>query len=403
MEDGWDVGKLIESYRRRLDKELGIPDGQDFDDFLAHQVGGFRDGMREDPVDASEFLSFCDCSNLIEVLKPVYERFNVVEKRLEPRVKFAALVILKGHGTIMGAYSDMRSHSYIWQNLGFDRLPNYELLREFVNERLPPVLDRLNDALVVELGKELEGFGIILFEKVSEDGVDIRARDSDEEAEYSGYYKEYGYKEDIVVDVDLGIPYRPIHLGINDHEGSCFPEQIRRLTSLGFHPKEWMFDGGYTSYENIAIGEAKYHTKLSYQIEKDWIFNEKGTPEDIDERYQRYWKDPEFSIGAPIQFKLRFLLDKGDTEYVGAYFRNQAMIRFEEDPENYLKNCHLRNRSESTNGHLKNQLGLEKNVPKGEKRVKRHAAMCILTNLLVALTRAQNGKTSNLVSTAYLT
>jgi len=63
----------------------------------------------------------------------------------------------------------------------------------------------------------------------------------------------------------------------------------------------------------------------------------------------------------------------------------------------------LRNRSESTNGHLKNQLGLEKNVPKGGKRVKRHAAMCILADLLVALTRVQNGKTSNLVSTAYLT
>jgi hypothetical protein len=164
-----------------------------------------------------------------------------------------------------------------------------------------------------------------------------------------------------------------------------------------------MFDGGYTSYENIAIGEAKYHTKLSYRIEKDWIFNEKGTPEKIDERYQRYWKDPKFSMCAPIQFKLRFLLDKGDTEHVGAYFRNQAMIRFEKDPEHYLKNCHLRNRSESTNGHLKNQLGLEKNVPKGGKRVERYAAMCILVNLLVALTRVQNGKSSNLVSTAYLT
>jgi len=164
-----------------------------------------------------------------------------------------------------------------------------------------------------------------------------------------------------------------------------------------------MFDGEYTSYENIAIGEAICHTRLSYRIEKDWVFNDKGILEKINERYQRYWKDSEFSMGASMTFKLRFLLDKGDTEYVGAYFRNQAMIRYEENPESYLENRHLRNRSESTNDHLKDQLSLEKNVPKGEKRVERHTAMCILANLLVTLTRVQNGTTSNLVSTAYLT
>ena len=45
--------------------------------------------------------------------------------------------------------------------------------------------------------------GITIFKRVSEDGVDIRARDTDEEAEYSGYYKENRYKEDIGVDIDL--------------------------------------------------------------------------------------------------------------------------------------------------------------------------------------------------------
>ena len=58
----------------------------------------------------------------------------------------------------MSAYSDMQSHPYIWENLGFDQLPTYELLREFINERLSPVLDDLIDALVVELGKELKSW-----------------------------------------------------------------------------------------------------------------------------------------------------------------------------------------------------------------------------------------------------
>ena len=79
------------------------------------------------------------------------------------------------------------------------------------------------------------------------------------------------------------------------------------------------------------------------------------------------------------------------------------MIRYKKDPESYVRRSHLRNRSENTNGHLKNQLGLEKNVPKGRKRVGRHATVCILAKLLVALTRVQNGIIDNLVSTAYLT
>jgi hypothetical protein len=54
-----DVGKLIKSYRTRIGNELGILDGQDFDELLAHQVGGFLDGTKEESVHRSSlFLPF---------------------------------------------------------------------------------------------------------------------------------------------------------------------------------------------------------------------------------------------------------------------------------------------------------------------------------------------------------
>ena len=45
--------------------------------------------------------------------------------------------------------------------------------------------------------------------------------------------------------------------------------------------KEEPLIGEYTSYENVATGDAIYYTRLSYRIERDWVLNEKGTPENM--------------------------------------------------------------------------------------------------------------------------
>jgi hypothetical protein len=69
---------------------------------------------------------------------------------------------------------------------------------------------------------------------VSEDAVDLRAKDSDEEAEGSGYYKEHGYKVDLAVDRKTGVIATPIFLGINESEGNCFPKQAERQNQQRF-------------------------------------------------------------------------------------------------------------------------------------------------------------------------
>jgi hypothetical protein len=107
-------------------------------------------------------------------------------------------------------------------------------LREFLNEKLPEVLGKLNDGFLVEANK----LGKQIFEDASEDAVDLKARKTDREAEWSGYYREYGYKADLAVDLQTGMIATPIFLEINEYEEYCFPKQAERLIKLGFEPKE---------------------------------------------------------------------------------------------------------------------------------------------------------------------
>jgi len=194
----------------------------------------------------------------------------------------------------------------------------------------------------------------------------------------------------------------PIFLGINEHEGHCFPEQAERFARLGFKPESWTFDGKYSSKVSIAIGEIGYGMKLNYKILNDWVMDPKGSEEEIKRAYQRHWREKNFRADADISSELGFLYKLGDLERVGAYCRNRAMERYKEDPDLYLKQYHRRNRSESTNSQLKEKLDLERGIPKGAKRAEQHVLLCIFARNLVALTRLQHRVTENLTSVAYL-
>jgi hypothetical protein len=365
----------------------------------------FKPGISQaEPVDLAQFLSYLHCDPLLAPFKLVYQRFEVVKPRLAARLRFVSWFKQRRFRSIRSAHSHLKSHPEVWQSLGFKRLPTYELLREFLNERLPGLLKKLNDLVNQAIGKELEQqTNQRLFEEVSEDAVDLRARDSDEEAEWSGYYKEQGYKVDLAVDRKTGVIATPIFLGINEGEGDCFPEQAERQNQLGFKPRKWNFDGAYASKENIAIGSIGHGMEMLYKIQANWVRDPKGTPEQINRTYQKHWKEPGFLPGVGLEYQLEFLYKIGELERVGAYLRNKAMESYEANPGAYLRECNWRSKSESTNSHLKEELDLERGIPKGKKRAECHVRLCVLARNLVALTRLQQGVTKNLTSLAYLT
>jgi hypothetical protein len=171
---------------------------------------------------------------------------------------------------------------------------------------------------------------------------------------------------------------------------------------LGFEPKSWVFDGKYSSKESIALGTIGHGMELVYKIQQEWVKDRRGTPAEINKIYQKYWQDQDFKLEAELDYQLEFLYGRGDLERVGACLRNKAMERFEADPKSYLKGYHRRNKSESTNSHLKEKLDLERGIPKGKTRAKSHVELCVLARNLVALARLQHGVTESLTSLAYL-
>ena len=80
-----------------------------------------------------------------------------------------------------------------WSRLGFTGKPTYELLREFVNERIGDDRFRLLfDTLLVELCRLEKTPGVSIGRRVGNDGTDGHSLKHDSEAKYSGYCKHNG-------------------------------------------------------------------------------------------------------------------------------------------------------------------------------------------------------------------
>jgi hypothetical protein len=394
-----DVDEQIRTFRQRLDRELAIPEDKTIEDWLNQE---FRNPTAETPIEISEFLSFLDVRPFLKVFMPNYQRFKIMESRLGPRLKFALFLVGKGCKTVMDGYR-MLNDEKTRRNLGFRKKPTYEILREFVNEKLPKVEIELCKAVVLEVKRELERLGLPAFKHLAEDATDIKARKTDSEAAYSGYYEEHGYKEDIMLDTDNNIPVSWTDIGINECEGYCLPDQLKAVFATGARPETLAVDGKYATYENIAVSHTTFNVRLVYKILDDWVWNSKGEPEEIKRRYQAYREEAGFKTNATVQNMLELLFKVGDYEHVGAYYRNIAMTWYHNDPEGYLSEFHQRSLIEAHNNRFKNEIRAAKNVPKGRKKVAQFASLCHLLVHMIVLNRLRHGIKTNLSSVVYLT
>jgi len=305
-------------------------------------------------------------------------------------------------------YRVVQSNEEIARNLGFDphSLPSYETFRHFINDLLnDEIVEQLFYREVKAIGQELHRYSKALGEKTLEDATIITAKRGDVEAGYSGYYEDYGWKKDLLIDQKYKVFLAYQNLGINENEGQALPVNLEKLQNIDIHVGEITADGKYPTYENIAVAKYQYGTDIFYRPQKDWVHNEKGNICEINHRYQKYWKHHDFKVYADIEYKLNFLFERGDYEWVGAYYRNQHVQQY----KRRLKHCQRRygverNTNESFNNYLKQHMGFETSLPrKGRKHAFRHTTLCLVAINAVALTRLQNGVTKNLTSVAYLT
>jgi hypothetical protein len=214
-----------------------------------------------------------------------------------------------------------------------------------------------------------------------------------------------GWKKDLLLDQKHKVFLAFQNLGINDNEGHSLPLNLEKLREIGINVHEVTADGKYPTYENIATAKHRYGTSLFYRPQAGWVHNDKGNLDEINHRYQRYWKHHDFKVNADIEYKLHFLYQRGDYEWVGAYYRNQHIQRYNSRIKRCMKRYRIeRNINESFNNYLKQHMGFETSLPyKGEKHAFKHTTLCLIAISAVALTRLQNGETKNLTSVAYLT
>jgi len=368
----------------------------------------FQDATAENPVNVDEFLSALNLECLQDFFKTLYRREP--DYPAETMLKTLLFMNLKKMKFFPEVIRYLMSNPTVAINLGFLKeedgkvcIPSKQNLWYFCNIRLKDKWDVLFTMMrdeVISIGKNL---GLTLGEKTIEDAMPIQSLQRDLEAEYNTHYKVKGYKVDSVTDQNKGVPLSVKVTSINADEAKNLIPQLTELHSSGIIVKEHTVDGGYDDYE--MIGWMGIHgIQGCYRIHTNWVYNKKGELEYIQDLYQKHWKDPEFKLYAPLQYILQFLYNKGYTEEVGAFYRNQAMIQYTENPATYLKTYHVRSRQEGHHGYWKEHLELEDRLrTKGLTRVTRYVLRNFCTILAVVLCRLQHNQKENLASIVYLT
>lgn len=306
------------------------------------------------------------------------------------------------------AYRAIQADKEIARNLGFDPydLPHYETIRHFINDLLDDeTIEKMFYSEVAEIKYQLDRYDERLGEKTMEDATIITAKRGDSEAEYNAYYDDWGWKKDLFLDQKHKVFLSYQNLEINENEGHALPHNLEKLHGIDINIAEITADGQYPTYENIAIAKHQYETELFYCPQENWVRNTKGDISEINHRYQKYWKHQDFRVNADLDYKLAFLYRRGDLEWVGAYYRNQHVQRYNRRIKHCRKRYRVeRNTNESFNNYLKQHMGFETSLPyKGRKHAFKHTTLCLMAINAVALTRLQNGVTKNLTSVAYLT
>jgi hypothetical protein len=110
------------------------------------------------------------------------------------------------------------------------------------------------------------------------------------------------------------------------------------------------------------------------------------------------WREPDYQANADAEYIMRFLLAHGVVEQVGAYFRNQWMEVKNRWPEKWQKIYDRRTVAERFHSHVKEQLGLERNLRvMGIESVEVYTNLFWIAEIAVALTRVQNGAKEGLL------
>lgn len=403
MEIETEIETRIKNYRARHDRLMPETTLNDIEDIWKN----FQDATPEKPINADEFLSALNLDCLQDFFKRLYRREP--HYPAEAMLKAVLFMNLKKMKFFTELVRYFRSNPSAAEALGFQKeqgvvcIPSKQNLWHFCNIRLKDHWNALFTLMRDEVVVRAKTLGFTLGEKTLEDAMPLQSLKGDREAEFNDHYKIKGYKIDSVTDQNKGVPLSVKVTSINADEAKNLIPQLSALHLSGIRVKEHTIDGGYDDYE--MIGWMGIHgIQGRYRIHTNWVHNMKGDREYLQTLYQRHWHDPEFKQYASLPDILRFLFTKGYTEDVGAFYRNQTMTAYTQNPQKYLKRYHVRSRQEGHHGYWKEHLELQDRLrTMGIVRVTRYVMRNLCSILAVVLCRLQHHQKENLTSIVYLT
>jgi len=352
---------------------------------------------------AAELLTHLDLDSpgIRQVLKEAYPYLDHnpgLKEEVHARVRAWAWMTLKGFNRLAPAHRALRQDLDAQRLLGFhDRFPCYDTFRELFHERLKGIVhERLLDALLVEQRRILPTLGDVQVE----DATPLEARRREQEAPFNPHYETRMMKGELRWD--------PVHEALLvdhgfdglAHEGHELTPLTQRLGRLGFTRGDLTVDGAYTSFQNIAY-QWRAGVRLRYRAQEPWKVDAPAALEDVLRRYQAHREDPAFLADAPLDAKLRFLVDHGsphDVDAVGRYLRDTNLTTSTPTDEALVSK--RRNENEGLNAELK-RLPLAP-ARCGTRELLRREQACALALHLVQLTRLQHGVTTGLCRVSYI-
>jgi hypothetical protein len=252
--------------------------------------------------------------------------------------------------------------------------------------------------MIIELRKRLLRRGKQLGRIIAIDSTPLESMHGDEDAGYNGHYELEMYKVHNAVCVETGLSIAKFISRATAYDGDYLIPIIRKLQSLGICVEEVIGDQHYGSLSNYARLNVEFGVKTRFNLSRRDTWRKDGEPQSIIELYNNMWREPDFISNADLNQMLKFLLSHGQTDAVGAYFRNEWLELRKRRPKQWHEIYDKRTIVERFHAHIKEQLGLERNLKKkGIEAVENYTNLFWIAEIACALTRVQNGTYRNLL------
>ena len=368
----------------------------------------FHDPSPEEPMEASKFLSFLGLNSIVKELMAYYKDLDHFHYPIDAMLRtiiYQRLVGLRHTTQLETKLNNSWNHN-VPRNLGFIenedgmfKVPNRRTIDYFIWKRLGRTgTSLIFDMMVSELRTMLARRRMKLGRIIAVDSTPLEVMHGDPDAEYNGHYELSMYKIHQATCAETGLSLAKIVSRANDYDGDYLIPLVRKLQRLGIDVETIIGDHHYGSFSNYARLNLEYGVKLYCTLSDRDRYRYDGTPGRLKKQYNAMWKESDYTPNADIDYILKFLLSHGVVESVGAYFRNEWLKMKEKEPKEWQQIYNKRQSSERFHAHVKEQLGLERNLRvKGINSIDVYTNLFWIAEIAAALTRVQNGTESSLL------